>query len=100
MFGKNTIPLGFLIGIIVPFVGYALWMMVFEQLEEMNAASGVGMNENFRERTTALLAICMNLLPFLFFSKKNEYNTMRGLVFPTVVFAMAWFVYFGIKMIG
>lgn len=100
MLGRNTILLGVIIGLLVPIVGYAIWMMAFEQLEKMQMASGVGMNTNFRERTTALLAVCMNLLPFLYFSKNNHYNTMRGLVFPTVIFALVWFGYFGSKMIG
>ncbi len=95
MFVKDSIIIGIFWGLVVPFVTYAIWLSVFDWLDQQGAASGVGMTENFRNRTTSLLAVSCNMIPFQFFSKRNFYNTMRGIIFPTVMLAMAWFFYYG-----
>ncbi len=94
MLRKNTILTGLLVGIIVPYVGWAIWISIFDQLNIFGAASTIGMSESFRPRTTALLAICTNLVPFLYASRNNFYEMMRGIVFPTVVLSIVWLFYF------
>jgi len=100
MLNKDSIPLGFVLGIVIPFVGYAVWLMVFEQLTEAGVMSPQGFTTNWRERTIGLLAICCNLIPFLVYNKKRFTNTMRGIIFPTVGLAMVWFYFFGAAMIN
>lgn len=94
MFQKDNLPLGLLIGVAVPFVGYAILLEIYDMLSNSQMISDIGMTENFRSRTIALLAVCFNLIPFSIYNKNRCYNTMRGLVFPTVVLAVAWFFYF------
>lgn len=94
MFQKDNLPLGLLIGVAVPFVGYAILLELYDALASNQVISDIGMTENFRSRTIALLAVCFNLIPFSIYNKNRCYNTMRGLVFPTVVLAVSWFVYF------
>ncbi len=94
MFHKDSIPLGLIIGIAVPFVGYALLLELYDQLASSQMVSDIGFTDNFRSRTVALLAVCFNLLPFTIYSRNRCYNTMRGLVFPTVILAVTWFFYF------
>ena len=100
MLDKDSLPLGLILGLIVPFVGLAVWKMVFEQFSGMGIVDGSGFSDNWRERTTALLAICMNIVPFSLYNKKRHYNTMRGLVFPTVLLSLIWFFYYGKELIG
>lgn len=100
MFHKDSLPLGLLIGLVVPFVGYAILLELYDQLALSQMASDAGMTENFRSRTVALLAVCFNLIPFTIYNRNRCFNTMRGLVFPTVLLAVTWFFYFQSHLLG
>ena len=92
---KDSLVVGILLGIVVPFVSYAIWLMIFEQLDSMGALDNSGFSDNWRARTTALLAICMNIIPFSIYNRKRFFNSMRGFVFPTLLYAAIWFFYYG-----
>ncbi|MEM8906796.1 MAG: hypothetical protein AAGD05_03025 [Bacteroidota bacterium] len=94
MLNKDAIGIGALLGLILPFVGYALLLELYDQLEAAQIISDIGLSDTFRKRTIALLAICMNLIPFSLFNRKRFYNSMRGVIFPTVAYVMAWLWYF------
>ena len=98
MFQKDSIVAGLIVGVIIPFLGYAVWLEVYDQLEaaELVSAFRVG---DFRRRTSALLGICLNLIPFTLFSRKRFFNSMRGVMFPTIIYGLIWFVYFGVHML-
>lgn len=100
MLRKDSLPLGLLIGLLIPFIGYALLLEIYDQLESNLLISDFGMTTNFRDRTIALLAVCFNLIPFMYYNNHRCYNTMRGLVFPTVILAVAWFFYFQENLLG
>lgn len=100
MLDKNSIVLGLILGIAIPFVGYSLWLIVFEQLTNAGVMSSQGFSSSWRQRTTGLLAICCNLIPFIIYNRKRYDNTMRGIIFPTVAYAMVWFYFFGASMIN
>lgn len=91
MLAKNHILLGLVLGICIPIVGYALFMMLFEALESAGIMDEVtsGSAER-RMRTLGLLGICANILPFEIYRKKRHDNTMRGLVIPTVIYIGIW----------
>ncbi len=91
---KDKIVLGLILGFILPVVGYALLLEIYDQLSSSGIISDEGFSRTFRERTIALLAICFNLIPFTFFNRKRMQNGMRGLVFPTVLFVIIWLYYF------
>ncbi len=91
MLNKNHILLGLVIGICLPIVGYAIFMIVFEAMESAGIMDEVTSGSAARRtRTLALLGICSNILPFEIFRKKRFDNTMRGLVIPTVIYIGAW----------
>ena len=94
MIKKDSVITGLLIGLIVPYVGWAIWITLFEQLDFLGAATSVGLSESFRERTTALLAISTNILPFLYANRNKFFDMMRGIIFPTVMLSIAWLFYF------
>ncbi len=100
MFEKDSIILGVIAGLVVPFIGYATWMLLFEQFTEWGIMSADGFSTNWRERTIALLAIAMNLIPFSYFNRKKHINTLRGIIFPTIAFAAAWMFFFGYKLVS
>ncbi len=96
---RNMLWFGLLIGLVLPFVGYALLLMIYDGLESAGALSGRGFSANFRQRTLGIVAVCLNLIPLNFFQKKRLTQSMRGLVLATLVYAVIWFVYFGAKLV-
>lgn len=96
---KDAIWVGLILGAVIPFVGYALILEIYDQLANNGIISDIGLSENFRLRTIALLSICLNLIPFIIFKRKWFYDTMRGIVFPTVFYVAIWFIYFGQALI-
>ncbi len=100
MLQKDSLPLGLIIGLFVPFVGYAVLLEIYDQLATQQVISDLGMTNNFRERTIALLAVCFNLAPFIYYNRLRFFNTMRGLVFPTVLLAVVWLFYFRENLLG
>ncbi len=91
---KDKIIVGLILGLILPVVGYAILLEIYDLLSSSGVISDEGFSQTFRKRTIALLAVCFNLIPFSFFNKKRMYNGMRGLVFPTVLFVTIWLFYF------
>jgi hypothetical protein len=91
MIDKNSLFTGIVIGAIVPVLGYIVVETIFDllgQLGLMQISSG-GPNSH-RIRTLALLGICSNLIPFNISRKYRLDDTMRGIVFPTLVYVGAW----------
>ena len=87
---------GIIVGAVVPFVGYAIFLMIYDQMELMGWISDEGMSPNFRERTIGLLSIALNMIFFQIYNRKYYINTMRGMIFPTVVYVGIWlYLYLG-----
>ena len=97
---KDAILAGAVLGTLIPFVGYALILEIYDKLASSGMISDSGLSQTFRLRTIALLAICLNLIPFIVYNRKWYYNTMRGIVFPTVIYAAIWFIYFSDGLLG
>ena len=100
MLKKDNFWLGLVIGIIVPIVGYALWLTFFEQSKPPPLLADENLNNNFSERTTLLMAIAGNVIPLMLYNKLKCINTMRGVILPTAIGAMVWFILYGRHLIG
>ncbi|MFK7773058.1 MAG: hypothetical protein AB8F94_13005 [Saprospiraceae bacterium] len=98
MFEKDSLIAGLLLGFFIPFVGYAVVLEIYDQLDAAEIISGFGTGE-FRRRTSALLGLCMNLIPFAMFNRKRFFYSMRGIMIPTIIYAGIWFFYFGSKIL-
>lgn len=88
---KDSILTGLVLGAIIPVLGYMVIDQVFEwvtNLGWMDVTSGGGISK--RERTLGLLAICCNLIPFQISLKYRYDETMRGVIFPTMIYVGAW----------
>lgn len=95
MFNKNNLFIGLGLGIFIPLATFLLLYFLFGQLETAGIASGRGFSPSFRQRTLAIVAICLNIIPFNIFQKRRFTQSMRGLSIATVVYAMIWVAYFG-----
>ena len=95
IFNKNAIWVGLLVGLVVPFVGYAVLLTIFEEIEAMGWISQEGFSPFFRQRTLGIIAICLNLIPFNIYKRRNFMESLRGVIFPTIFYVIVWLVYFG-----
>ena len=99
-FKLDSIPSGILIGLAIPALGYLLLSQLYALADSQGWISDIGLTDNFRLRTTALLSIALNLLPFLIFNKRWQIKAMRGVIFPTVFYAALWMIIYGSKLIN
>ena len=99
MFEKDSLISGLIIGIVIPFVGFAIWLEVYDQLESAELVSSFGKVGDFRRRTCALLGICLNLIPFTIFNRWRYTYSMRGVMIPTIIYGFIWFFYFGVAIL-
>jgi len=97
---KDSIKIGIIVGLVLPFLGLWLWKGIFELLTVANIMDPSGFSESWRERTFALLGICMNLIPFHYHQKKHNDETMRGMVFPTFLYVVIWVIFFRDSIFG
>lgn len=95
IFDRNEIWVGLVVGLLLPFVGYAILLMIFEQLEGMNMGSSSGFSISFRQRTVAILAICLNIFPINRFQKRRMTQSIRGLVLATFALVGLWLFLYG-----
>lgn len=94
IFDRNNLLIGLAAGLVLPFIGYALLILLFEQIEAAGLASSVGFSPTFRTRTLAVIAICLNLIPVNIFRRRRLTESMRGVVFATTFYVLVWVIYF------
>ena len=101
MMDKNSIVTGLVLGCIVPVLGFIVVQFIFDTLTQFGLMAEVtAFFEGRRLRTLALIGICFNLIPFNI-SKNNRWDqTMRGIVFPTLVYVGAWLFRFYSELFG
>ena len=86
MENKDSIFIGLALGAVVPILGFVAVETLFNTLASMGwiDEGGTGIYSS-RTRTIGLLAICFNLIPFNIAKNKRWDNTMRGMIFPTLI---------------
>ena len=94
MLEKNSILIGLFIGLAVPLVGFATFKMLTEQLYNLEFLDAETRTIHIRERTLAILAICLNLIPFNLFQKRRAEASMRGMMLSTLVYVLLWLYFF------
>jgi len=91
MLKKDSILIGIIIGLAVPFVGYAIVMIIFEQLVAAGLMDPASSSISSRRmRTIGLIAICTIIIPIQFFKNKRCDKTIRGLSFPFLFYVCLW----------
>lgn len=92
---NDKLWIGLLVALIVPTIAYFL----LEQLQDM-IATGSRTAFAFKDRTRALVAICLNVVPLNFFRKTYRNRGLRGLAVGTMLLAAVWFFYYGRDLLG
>jgi|JI7StandDraft_1071085.scaffolds.fasta_scaffold02945_3 hypothetical protein len=101
MIEKNSLLLGLVLGCIVPVLGFVTVEFIFNTLTQMGWMDEVSASSAGRRfRTLALLAICCNLIPFQISKAQRWDDTMRGIVFPTLIYVGAWIYKFYGDLMG
>jgi hypothetical protein len=98
MLQRNELWVGLVLGLLMPIVGMMLFNALFNLLELKGAASGIGFSEGFRERTSAIIAIALNLILLNLYRNRRWENAMRGIVIATSLLAMFWLYKYGLKL--
>ena len=91
--------IGLLAGLLIPFVGYAILLIILEQLGAIDSLQDARLNFDFKMRTTALLALALNILPMSIFRRNRANEGIRGLVLATLLYAAVWFYFFGRELL-
>lgn len=94
MLKKDNFWIGVLLGFVLPFVGYAIFLMIFDGLENMDIMSGIGMTPMYKERTCGILALALNAIPMNIYNKRRYNHANRGLILPTLIYVGVWVYYF------
>ncbi len=100
MLRQNSFVIGFAVGIVVPVLAYVLMDSLFATLASFGVVAPDGDSISFKQRTTTLLSICANLLPFYRFNTRFTEATMRGVLVATGIWVILWFVKFGVGLLN
>ena len=98
MLNRNEIWAGLVFSLLLPVLGFVVLYELFALLEIKGAASSVGFTPNFRERTLAIVAIALNLIPLNLFRRRRWDLSMRGTVIATSILAFIWVLRYGIHL--
>ncbi|HMX41745.1 MAG TPA: hypothetical protein PK971_16370 [Saprospiraceae bacterium] len=98
MFYRNEIWVGVLFGLLLPLCSFVLLYELFGLLEARGAASGAGLSSNFRERTLAIVAIALNIIPMNLYRKRRWDLSMRGIVIATSLLALVWVLRYAVAL--
>ncbi len=92
---RDQILTGIIYGLLLPALIFLILHQIYGLLEKAGVSSVTGLSSNFRERTSAILAIASNLLPMRIFQSRRWSEAIRGVVIATGVLAIAWVIYYG-----
>ncbi|MFT5168338.1 MAG: RsiW-degrading membrane proteinase PrsW (M82 family) [Saprospiraceae bacterium] len=95
-FNRDSFIFGFLNGIAFPALGFALIKGILYLLSITVDPTYI----DWRIRTVALIAICFNFIPFQIQKSKNNDESMRGIVIPTLIFGAIWIYTFWEFIVG
>jgi len=92
---KNSLPLGFGIGLLSPILGTAMVYSIFAFM----VASGwmdesMGGIHSKRMRTTFLIGICTNIFWIRKANSPFKTQQLRGITIATMVCCVAWFAFY------
>ena len=90
----DQVWVGILAGLLLPLFWYVMLISFFDSLETMGWVEPGGIDNDFRQRTSALVGVCLNILPLQVFKTQYMDRAMRGVVFPTVLYVAVWLYLF------
>ena len=91
--------IGIIAGLLLPVFWYIVLQNLYDGIETMGWLGDGYIPSEFRQRTSALVGICLNILPLQVFKARRMDRAMRGVVFPTVLLVVVWLYFFGSAVI-
>lgn len=91
---QNKLRLGLILGAVIPFVGYALFLMINDSIYQSGNLGAGGENPIFDKNSLFLFAICLNLIPFTLYQRRRFNKSLRGVLGATLIYAMIWLYWF------
>lgn len=92
-FNRNNLLLGLIIGIISPIIGLGIVYVIFELLVSSGIMDPASTSASSRRlRTMLIIAICTNILWIKKFNQPFTAQTLRGVIFGTMLYCIAWFI--------
>ncbi|MBK8500758.1 MAG: hypothetical protein IPL46_00355 [Saprospiraceae bacterium] len=95
----DQVWVGILAGFALPLFWYFILMSLFDSMETMGWLEPGRVALDFRQRTSALVGVCLNILPLQIFNNQNMERAMRGVIFPTVIWVAVWLYLFGASVL-
>ena len=95
MFEKNALPVGLMVGLFLPLLGYLLLSGIYEGLEMLGWVSDSGFRPKFRERTIGIISLALNAIALNYYQKRYYYNSVRGIVITTILWVGLWLYLYG-----
>ncbi len=92
--------IGIAIGVTVPVLGYLMVDGLLGLLETLGVRGMGNSVITFKERSTMLISLCANLIPFWMMSRMRNDNSMRGILIATAIYAIGWFVIYGPQILN
>ncbi len=80
----DHIGIGIAVGFLFPVICYGIILALIELLDRMDII------EYFNPRTAHLLALCTAIIPFQWFKRRRYDQSMRGMIFPIMLYAAYW----------
>ena len=90
----DRVVVGMIAGSILPVVTFVVLYVIFAELNKLGIISREGLTTDFRIRTISLVSIGANVVLVKYFQNRYAYRAVRGVVFPTFVFIIAWILYY------
>lgn len=95
MINRNSFWIAFVAAVLLPFVGYAIILSIYEQMESIGWVSPIGLAGNFRIRTVAMIAVCLNIILIQYYNRKKYTESIKGVGTATIIYSIIWVFYFG-----
>lgn len=100
MLREDNLVIGFAIGVVLPVLAYLAVDSGIGLLADLGVTGEYGQPIAFRPRTTALVAVCVNLIPFKLYADLRNEASMRGVFAATGVYALMWIYVYGRQIFG
>lgn len=95
----DKLIVGIAAGFISPVAWYFLMLAIYGTLEAEGVIPDISHLGDFRQRTSALVAICLNIVVLQIFRVRYMYRAMQGVAIPTVVLVGVWLYVFGASVL-
>ncbi len=85
---------GLMAGFGLPVLMYFMLMGIYQWIDSQGWLQGDEVSHNFRERTLALVAFGVNIFLVEYFRRNFNYERMRGVVIPTLIYTAIWLYFY------